>query len=314
MIWNQNKFPKVEFFRAMEGVIITDSELTQSGLLLTEGDRGWLIASPVSHNGDVYRRTENEKTIYGALSLLQQFGINGLLLSEKQVIERALTRADFKRIVRPYDGKKFDVAMLSPWPVSTKSPRCCAIYLEGGTLRSLNPELKADYNKPKDQFKEVCQLTDGVLADALRLLIGTTASPVVPSVPPEALEHSALPEERIATLVDRIFRDSDLARRVKKLHRFECQICGHAIALPDGSWYAEAHHIKPLGNPHGGRDIIGNILCVCPNHHAELDFGAMSLNLSKLRFADAHAVDPKFIEYHNREIYGHKRSEYDTNE
>lgn len=133
-------------------------------------------------------------------------------------------------------------------------------------------------------------------------------------MPTKALEPSLSPEKRIATLINRIIRDSELARRVKEMHSFECQICGHAIALPDGSWYAEAHHIKPLGNPHGGRDTIGNILCVCPNHHAELDFGVMPLNLSRLRLEDAHAVDPKYVEYHNRVIYGQMRREDAANE
>lgn len=129
-----------------------------------------------------------------------------------------------------------------------------------------------------------------------------------PSAPapttPDASDVADVKPERAATTTYRILRDTALARRVKILHKYECQICGHTIMLADGSRYAEAHHVKPLGSPHDGLDIIGNILCLCPNHHAECDLGAIRLLLSALRAVKDHDVEPAFVEYHNREIYG----------
>jgi hypothetical protein len=124
--------------------------------------------------------------------------------------------------------------------------------------------------------------------------------------PPPTQEASDIvdaPEDRVATTTYRILRDTELARRVKVIHKFECQICGHTIHLPDGSRYAEAHHVQPLGQPHNGPDKIGNIVCVCPNHHAELDYGVASMSLSTLRQFDGHAIDLKYVEYHNRNIH-----------
>ena len=83
----------------------------------------------------------------------------------------------------------------------------------------------------------------------------------------------AEPPKRIKTATYRILRDTAKARRVKELHEFNCQICGHRIKLSDGSHYAAAHHIQPLGGEHNGLNVSENILCVCPNHHAELDLG-----------------------------------------
>jgi len=37
--------------------------------------------------------------------------------------------------------------------------------------------------------------------------------------------------------------------------------------------YAEAAHIRPLGDPHNGPDTPDNILCLCPNHHVLFDHG-----------------------------------------
>lgn len=112
------------------------------------------------------------------------------------------------------------------------------------------------------------------------------------------------PPERVKTTTYRVLRDTALARRVKRMHSFECQICGDTITLPNGSRYAEAHHVKPLGDPHGGPDTIGNIVCLCPNHHAECDLGVIKLSLSSFRRVGGHDVDRQFIEYHNHEIYG----------
>lgn len=102
----------------------------------------------------------------------------------------------------------------------------------------------------------------------------------------------------------RILRDTALARGIKVLHQYRCQICGDVISLQNGQVYVEAHHIKPLGAPYEGPDIAENIICVCPNHHVQLDYGAIKLNKSNLRSCEGHIVDDAFINYHNEYIFG----------
>lgn len=104
---------------------------------------------------------------------------------------------------------------------------------------------------------------------------------------------------RVKQEVYRILRDTALARTIKRWHQYKCQICGERLQLKEGKYYAESHHIKPLGFPHHGPDIPGNILCVCPNHHALLDYGAISIERSRLRTHPKHEVDLRFIQYHN---------------
>lgn len=120
----------------------------------------------------------------------------------------------------------------------------------------------------------------------------------------EAIDLSA--PDRVETTTYRVLRDTEKALRVKHLHQYECQICGHTIELPDGKRYAEAHHIQPLGAPHNGPDVMGNILCLCPNHHAELDYGVSPITPGVLRCSQGHAVDRRYIAYHNQEIYNSK--------
>jgi len=105
--------------------------------------------------------------------------------------------------------------------------------------------------------------------------------------------------ERILSQTYRIIRDTKIACWVKYIHGYKCQICGTAIELGDGELYAEAHHIKPLGKPHCGPDVVENIICVCPNHHAQLDYGAIRLNKAMLTLVSGHNIDDEYIDYYN---------------
>lgn len=116
------------------------------------------------------------------------------------------------------------------------------------------------------------------------------------------------PPSRIDTTISRIVRDTTLSCKVKSVHNYECQICGQTIIFHDGSRYAEAHHIHPLGSPHDGPDVLENIICVCPNHHAMCDFGAIRLVEKDLRKKGGHEVGQRYIDYHNNGIFQKKRN------
>lgn len=120
---------------------------------------------------------------------------------------------------------------------------------------------------------------------------------------PVASDLEQPPTGRVATTVSRIVRDTELAKRIKSLHRQLCQLCGQTVQLADGTGYAEGHHLQPLGKPHDGPDIAENIVCLCPNHHAACDLGAIRLAASDLRPAGGHKVGQQFIDYHNRVVY-----------
>jgi hypothetical protein len=121
---------------------------------------------------------------------------------------------------------------------------------------------------------------------------------------PTASDLQDVPPGRVETKTFRILRDTRLARRLKKLHKDACQICGAALDLGAGSTYSEAHHIRPLGKPHNGPDVAGNIVVLCPNHHALLDFGAIKLDASTIKSSHKHSVNAKYLKYHNEKIFG----------
>lgn len=100
----------------------------------------------------------------------------------------------------------------------------------------------------------------------------------------------------------RILRDTALARSIKDIHNYRCQLCNESIKFQDGSYYAEAHHIKPLGSPHNGPDIAENIICLCPNHHVQLDYGVLNINKAQFKENPRHKISEIYISYHNRVV------------
>lgn len=101
---------------------------------------------------------------------------------------------------------------------------------------------------------------------------------------------------------ERRCRDAALAHGIKELHGFRCQICDTRIDFSSGKPYVEAHHIRPLS--HDGPDKSENIICVCPNHHVQLDYGAIKLDSSALMRRNVHTIADEYIVYHNIEIFG----------
>jgi 5-methylcytosine-specific restriction enzyme A len=108
---------------------------------------------------------------------------------------------------------------------------------------------------------------------------------------------------RSVVLSERIIRDTKVGAWVKLAHEYQCQICGISLQLDSGQFYAEAHHIKPLGNGHNGPDVVENVICVCPNHHVLLDYGAIIIDKSILHLVEGHEVNDEYIEYHNTVIF-----------
>lgn len=88
---------------------------------------------------------------------------------------------------------------------------------------------------------------------------------------------AAGPPGRVQTTIQRIIRSTKIAEKVKHLHDYTCQVCGTRLGTPAGG-YAEAAHIRALGTPHHGPDVLENLLCLCPNDHVRFDTGAIYID------------------------------------
>lgn len=78
-------------------------------------------------------------------------------------------------------------------------------------------------------------------------------------------------------------RDTFLAAEIKRRYNHICQVCRRPLLLNENICYAEAHHLKPVGSPHYGPDVPGNIIVLCPNHHALFDRWVATIEPDSLR-------------------------------
>jgi putative restriction endonuclease len=120
--------------------------------------------------------------------------------------------------------------------------------------------------------------------------------------------YGPAPRREATTL--RLVRDTAVTRRVKILHDYRCQVCSVRLSSAAGP-YAEAAHIRPLGAPHHGPDVLTNVLCLCPNHHVLFDLGSFGvaedgtlLGLpGRLVTQKKHPVGAEFLAYHRARFY-----------
>ena len=124
----------------------------------------------------------------------------------------------------------------------------------------------------------------------------------------EQKSEYSVPERRPTTIL-RVVRDTRQAQKIKELYDFRCQVCSTRLETAIGP-YAEAAHIRPLGEPHNGPDTPDNIICLCSNHHVLFDKGAFSVEddlkliglVGQLHIANGHVISRDSLKYH-REHY-----------
>ena len=72
-------------------------------------------------------------------------------------------------------------------------------------------------------------------------------------------------------------RDRKKSAALKRRYDNACQLCGTRLGVGEERYYSEAAHIKGLGEPHNGPDVVANMLILCPNHHLQFDRGVLRL-------------------------------------
>jgi len=115
---------------------------------------------------------------------------------------------------------------------------------------------------------------------------------------------------RAEVKVNKLNRNISLREKIKQIYDYQCQVCNVLLEKPDGA-IAVGAHIQGLGRPHNGPDVIENMMCLCPNHHAQFDafsfyiepsslevVGLDGFENTKIKKSNRHKLDIKFLEYH----------------
>ena len=116
--------------------------------------------------------------------------------------------------------------------------------------------------------------------------------------------------ERASATVNRLKRNIKLSEEIKNLYQYKCQVCNIYLKTPNEG-IAIGAHIKGLGQPHNGPDVIENMICLCPNHHEQFDrygyyinpenneiVGIESFEGKKIIINKKHNIDKDFLKYH----------------
>lgn len=94
----------------------------------------------------------------------------------------------------------------------------------------------------------------------------------------ENAPHGTDTPDRALTSGWTVIRDNKVRAYVIKLAGGKCEYCGRdGFAMSNGQRYLEAHHIIALSA--AGRDVVDNVIALCPEHHREAHFG---INAEKL--------------------------------
>lgn len=119
---------------------------------------------------------------------------------------------------------------------------------------------------------------------------------LINGIEPSSIKEKEVEETvRVLREIEVVLRNRALVVQLKKLYNNTCQICGTQLSIAQGKFYSEIHHIISLGRPHNGKDMLSNMICVCPNHHVLLDLKAIPIEL-KIR---KHEISQESIDFHN---------------
>jgi putative restriction endonuclease len=126
------------------------------------------------------------------------------------------------------------------------------------------------------------------------------------------LKSSYIRPDRVQTTTNRLQRNVKLSEKIKKTYSHQCQVCNVTLDSPSGP-IAIGAHVRGLGRPHNGPDIIENMLCLCPNHHDQFDYlsfyiepdtfqiiGLEGYGRKKLNVHSRHKLSKEFLEYHKQ--------------
>ena len=130
------------------------------------------------------------------------------------------------------------------------------------------------------------------------------------------IEHPTSPSERVQYSGNRVKRNYSYAQQIRDLYDNTCQVCKVFLKTPtEGIGISEAAHIKAIGKPHNGPDTKANMICLCPNHHAQFDRYSFYIEPGTLEIVGLDEFKRKSITIHKKhkvkeEFFEYQKQQY----
>lgn len=107
----------------------------------------------------------------------------------------------------------------------------------------------------------------------------------------QAAEMDALGKSpELKRKISRSIERGKIGTLVKKRNEFKCQICEalgsdpHSFTKKNGEPYVEAHHVIPVSELQVGSLSATNIMTLCANHHRQMHYGKVSVEIEADHF------------------------------
>jgi len=88
-----------------------------------------------------------------------------------------------------------------------------------------------------------------------------------------------------------ILRRGENRRFLLKVYQGVCQISGVKLVMPDRTFSVDCAHIRPLGSPYFGKDVVGNMFSLSPNMHRLFDRKCVRIDPESLSIKLLHGND-----------------------
>lgn len=96
----------------------------------------------------------------------------------------------------------------------------------------------------------------------------------------EDIDEIILDNIRIEKKQEMIKRYQYIVNKLKQTYGCKCQICGQRFLMDNGTYYCEAHHIKPLSED--GKQDSENVILLCANHHRMFHYAKERIKVGEL--------------------------------
>jgi len=277
----------------------SDKLITQ---IRTEKLLDWFAKRALDRNGDLSGYTNAD---VGAVLGFAELSIHG------RVLGNITSRLDFAcyRCGFPPLGLVADTPFANAWspedrtwtfPVSSMAAAAKARRWMSGDFKEL---LARTYELPGTAsipWKQQLRENEASIKDwAFGLKVTKAGTPDLPTPHPLSeqarnvakLEERALqesPKEKIMTGLE--IERGPIGGIVKKRNGYRCQICNalgmepHAFKKKDGIPYVEAHHVMPVSERQIGSLSASNVMTLCANHHRQMHYGDVSVEIWEATF------------------------------
>lgn len=113
-----------------------------------------------------------------------------------------------------------------------------------------------------------------------------TSASTLASLQKKYLNASPEIKERVSKYIER----GNVGNQVKKQIGYKCQVCDKLGRDPfgfkkkSGEHYVEAHHVMPVSELQIGSLAASNIMIVCANHHRQMHYGGVDVQIGDVAF------------------------------